>query len=195
MNAKLFTLATLTSLLTPSLLATAYVDSAAANEVTTSAAANRCILHSEVIQAQEEWGNAIVSIGETYLNGGDHQALAADTVDSLYAYDEGTVLFKPTKASDEQFRLSEAEAVSYFVTGIVPEDHGFAIQPWSAVRFENAGVILDCNSAVVMGNYYFTDTHTGEEAKAEFTFGYRRDGAGNLLINLHHSSFPHIATN
>ena len=195
MNAKLFALVTLTSVLTPSFLATAWVDAAAANEVTTAAAANRCILHSEVIQAQEEWGNAIVSIGETYLNGGDHQALAADTVDSLYAYDEGTVLFKPTKASDEQFRLSEAEAVSYFVTGIVPEDHGFAIQPWSAVRFENAGVILDCNSAVVMGNYYFTDTHTGEEAKAEFTFGYRRDGAGNLLINLHHSSFPHIATN
>ena len=114
MNAKLFALATLTSVLTPSLLATAFVDSASANGVTT-AAANRCILHSEVIQAQEEWGNAIVSIGETYLNGGNHQALAADTVDRLYAYDEGTVLFKPTKASDEHFRLSEEEAVSYFV--------------------------------------------------------------------------------
>ena len=195
MNAKLFTLVTLTSVLTPSFLATAYVDSASANEVATAAAANRCILHSEVRQAQEDWGNAIVAIGETYLNGGNHEALAADTVDRLYAYDEGTVLFKPTKASDEQFRLSEAEAVSYFVTGIVPEDHGFAIQPWSDVRFENAGIILDCNSAVVMGNYYFTDAHTGEEAKAEFTFGYRRDVAGNLLINLHHSSFPHIATN
>ena len=129
------------------------------------------------------------------LPSSNYEALAADTVDKLYAYDEGTVLFKPTKASDEQFRLSEAEAVSYFVTGIVPEDHGFAIQPWSAVRFENAGVILDCNSAIVMGNYYFTDTDTGEEAKAEFTFGYRRDVTGDLLINLHHSSFPHIATN
>ena len=194
MNAKLFALATLTAVLTPSFLATAFVDSASANGVET-AAANRCILHSEVIQAQEEWGNAIVSIGETYLNEGNYEALAADTVDRLYAYDEGTVLFKPTKASDEQFRLSEAEAVSYFVTGVVPEDHGFAIQPWSDVRFENAGIILDCNSAVVMGNYYFTDAHTGEEAKAEFTFGYRRDVTGNLLINLHHSSFPHIATN
>ena len=195
MNAKLFALATLTTVLTPSFLATANIDAVSANEASTAVAANRCILHSEVIRAQEDWGNAIVAIGETYLNGGNHEALAADTVDKLYAYDEGTVLFKPTKASDEQFRLSEAEAVSYFVTGIVPEDHGFAIQPWSDVRFENAGVILDCNSAVVMGNYYFTDAHTGEEAKAEFTFGYRRDVSGNLLINLHHSSFPHIATN
>ena len=195
MNTKLFTLVTLTSLLTPSLLATTYVDAADANEVATSVAANRCILHNEVVQAQDDWGKAIVAIGQTYLNGGDYETLAADTVDQLYAYDEGTVLFKPTKASDEQFRLSEAEAVSYFVTGIVPEDHGFAIQPWSDVRFENAGVILDCNSAIVMGNYYFTDADTGEEAKAEFTFGYRRDVTGNLLINLHHSSFPHIATN
>ena len=75
MNTKLFALVTLTSVLTPSFLATAFVDSAAANESATAAAANRCILHSEVIQAQEEWGNAIVSIGETYLNGGNHQAM------------------------------------------------------------------------------------------------------------------------
>lgn len=195
MNTKLFALATLTTVLTPGFLATAYMDAAAANEVAPSAAANGCILHSEVMQAQEDWGNAIVTIGQTYSNGGDYEALAADTVDKLYAYDEGTVLFKPTKASDLQFRLSEDEAVSYFVTGIVSEDHGFAIQPWSDVRFENVGVILECNSAVAMGNYYFTDAQTGEEAKVEFTFGYRRDAEGNLLINLHHSSFPHIATN
>ena len=194
MNAKLFALATLTTVLTPGFLTTAYVDAAAANEVAPSAA-NRCIHLSEVMQAQEDWGNAIVTIGQTYSDGGDYEALAADTVDRLYAYDEGTVLFKPTKASDAQFRLSEAEAVSYFVTGILPEDQGFAIQPWSDVRFENAGVILECNSAVAMGNYYFTDAQTGEEAKVEFTFGYRRGVEGNLLINLHHSSFPHIAAN
>lgn len=195
MNAKLIAVITLTSALTPGLLATAFVDSTSAREGADSIAANSCILHTEVMHAQEEWGNAIVAIGDAYLNGGSHEALAAETVDRLYAYDEGTVLFKPTRASEEQFRLSEAEAVSYFVTGIVPEDHGFAIQPWSHVRFENAGVILDCNSAVAMGNYYFTDAHTGEEAKAEFTFGYRRDDSGNLLINLHHSSFPHIGAN
>ena len=192
MNAKLIAGITV---LTSGLVATAFVDAASAHETGDSVAANRCILYTEVVDAQEAWGNAIVAIGDAYLNGGDHEALAAETVDQLYAYDEGTVLFKPTRAAEEQFRLSEAEAVSYFVTGIVPEDHGFAIQPWSQVRFENAGIILDCNSAVAMGNYYFTDANTGEEAKAEFTFGYRRDGSGHMRINLHHSSFPHIATN
>jgi len=112
-------------------------------------------------------------------------------VDKLYAYDEGTVLFKPTRAAADQFRLEEDEAVSYFVSGVVPEDHGFAIQPWSKVRFENSGIIIDSDSAIAMGNYFFTDAKTGKEAKAEFTFGYKKDDSGKMLITVHHSSFPY----
>lgn len=150
-----------------------------------------CILRQEVMDAEKAWGDAIVAIGKAYTNGANYKELAAETVDELYAYDEGTVLFKPTKAAQEQFRLTKQEAASYFVTGIVPEDHGFAIQPWSKVRFENAGTIIDCNYALAMGNYYFTDANTGKEAKAEFTFGYRKSKDGKLLIDLHHSSFPY----
>ena len=155
---------------------------------------NTCILQEEVIGAQEAWGNAIVAIGEAYTNGGDYRGLAADSLDKLYGYNEGTVLFKPTKASKEQFRLTEEEATSYFVTGIVPEDLGFALQPWSKVRFEDVGIILDCDSALAMGNYYFTDANTGEETKVEFTFGYRKDENGQLSIDLHHSSLPYNPT-
>ncbi len=101
------------------------------------------------------------------------------------------VLFKPTKAAEKQFRSTREEAVSYFVTGAVPEDRGFAIQPWSKVRFENAGFIIDGDPAIAMGNYYFTDANTGKEAEVEFTFGYFRDEDGGLRIHLHHSSFPY----
>ena len=73
----------------------------------------------------------------------------------------------------------------------MPEDRGFAIQPWSRVRFENAGFIIGGGMAIAMGNYWFTDANTGEEARVEFTFGYFRDGDGDLRINLHHSSFPY----
>ncbi len=155
---------------------------------------NSCIIQEEVIGAQEDWGNAIVAIGEAYTNGRDYQGLAADSLDKLYGYDEGTVLFKPTKASQEQFRLTEEEAISYFVTGVVPEDLGFALQPWSKVRFEDVGIILDCDSALAMGNYFFTDANTGEETKVEFTFGYRKDENGQLSIDLHHSSLPYNMT-
>ncbi|MEA5594259.1 hypothetical protein [Rivularia sp. UHCC 0363] len=157
-------------------------------------AANNCITQKDVTNAQETWANAIVAIGKAYKNGEDYKALAADTVDQLYGYDEGKVLFKPTKASEGQFRLTEKDAISYFVKGVVSEDKGFALQPWSKVRFENAGISLDCTDAVTMGNYYFTDAKTGKETKVEYTFGYRKNMDGKLLIDLHHSSVPYNPT-
>lgn len=152
------------------------------------------ITEAEVLEAQKVWGDGIVAIGRAYSSNGDYKTLAAGHVDTLYGYDEGTTLFKPTKAAVQQFRLTEIEAVSYFVGGTVEEDHGFALQPWTKVRFENAGIIVDAVSAVAMGNYFFTDAKTGAEAKVEFTFGYVRGPDGKLLINLHHSAFPYRPT-
>ena len=103
------------------------------------------------------------------------------------------MLFKPTKAAHDQFRETKAEAMSYFVGGENPEDHGFAIQPWSAVRFENNGIVIDADAdtAEAMGNYYFTDAKTGTEVKVEYTFAYKRLKDGRLAIFLHHSSLPY----
>jgi len=170
--------------------ATANLENIALAQDSDTKTGKNCISRKDVVNAQEIWGKAIVAIGEAYRNKGDYKALAANTVDNLYGYDEGTVLFKPTKAAQEQFRITEAQAVSYFVKGVVPEDKGFALQPWSQVRFENAGISLSCKDAITMGNYYFTDANTGKETKVEYTFGYRRNKDGKLLIDLHHSSLP-----
>ena len=72
------------------------------------------------------------------------------------------------------------------------EDKGFALAPYTKVRWENEGIIVDDDSAVAMGNYFFTKTD-GEEVKVEFTLGYVKDENGNLKINLHHSSLPYSA--
>ena len=149
------------------------------------------ITEADIHAAQKIWGDGIVAIGKAYSQKGDYKALAARHVDTLYGYDEGTVLFKPTKAAAQQFRLKEDDAVSYFVGGVVGEDKGFALQPWTAVRFENAGIVYDGDCATAMGNYFFTDAKTGKEAKVEFTFGYVRGDDGKLLINVHHSAFPY----
>ena len=94
-------------------------------------------------------------------------------------------------AAEVQFRSTFAEALSYFVaTNIAcPEDKGFAIKGWTAVRFENAGMLIHGSTAQAMGNYFFTDPD-GDEVKVEYTFGYVQDDAGALRINLHHSSMP-----
>ena len=150
----------------------------------------KCITRKEIIETQNIWGNAIVDIGKTSQNGGDFKGLAEETIDNLYAYNEGNVLFKPTLASEQQFRLTEEDALSYFVGGDIPEDRGFALQPWSNVRFENAAFSLNCKTALAMGNYYFTDAKTGEETKVEYSFGYIKNKDGKMLIILQDSSFP-----
>ena len=83
--------------------------------------------------------------------------------------------FKPTKTAVRQFRVEEAGALSYFIAGNdeYPEDKGFALQPWTNVRFENAAVILEDKRAIAMGNYFFTDLN-GNETKVEYTFGYAK---------------------
>ena len=159
------------------------------NETTSSP-----ITKEEVISAQATWGDAIVSIGNAYTNKGDFRKLTLKIINTLYGFDQGVVLFKPTKSSKKQFRTTKEEAKSYFVTGIFAEDHGFAIHTWSKVRFENSGIIIDSDSASAMGNYFFTDAKTGKEFKVEFTFGYFRDETGKLRINIHHSSFPYNPT-
>ena len=149
------------------------------------------IVETEVLEAQRIWAEAIVAIGEAYTQKKDYRAVARKVVDRLYGYGKGLVLFKPSMASERQFRSTREEAISYFVTGIVPEDRGFAIRPWRKIRFENVGIIIDGDSAMVMGNYFFTDTNTEKEAKVEYTFGYFKDEQDKLRINLHHSSFPY----
>ncbi len=146
----------------------------------------------DLAKAQEEWGRGIVAIGRAFSEGGDFRAAAERHIDELYGYGLGKVLFKPTKASEEQFRLTKQGALSYFVGGDrdFPEDKGFAIHPWIGVRFENAATIARGETALAMGNYFFT-APDGAEVKVEYSFAYRKDDEGRLRIVLHHSSIPY----
>lgn len=149
------------------------------------------ITKAEVEKAQAVWGQGIVAIGAAKAKNG-HVSAAKTHIDTLYAYDLGPVLFKPTKAAADQFRGTKDEALSYFVGGSNPEDDGFAINPWTNVRFENEAITTDSDSALAMGNYYFTDP-SGKVTKVEYSFGYIRGADGALKINLHHSSLPYPA--
>jgi hypothetical protein len=145
----------------------------------------------DVEAAQEEWAESIVAIGEASLISEDAAREEAENVlDTLYNYDYGTVLFKPTKASEVPFRSTREDALSYFVGGDIEEDTGFALEPWTDVRFENHDTILNGDNAVASGIYYFTSGETEEEVRVEYTFGYIQDEDGNLRINVHHSSVP-----
>ncbi len=145
---------------------------------------------ADVIAAQKEWGEGIVAISSVHSAGGDFAARATEHINTLYAYGETDVMFKPTLAADDQFRETFDEALAYFIGKEGTEDKGFAISGWTNVRWENNGVYTDSDSAMAMGNYYFTGADGGE-TKVEYTFGYVRNEDGDLKINLHHSSLPY----
>ena len=149
------------------------------------------ITKEQVLDVQQKWGIGVVKIGSLKDRRAECEAFASEFLDDRYAFEGENVLFKPTKCESEQFRPTKLEALSYFIAGddrVCNEDKGFAIQPWTNVRFENTGIILEENRAISMGNYFFTDLD-GNEAKVEYTFGYKLID-GELKIDVHHSSFP-----
>lgn len=151
------------------------------------------ITEQEVLDAQKAWGEGIVKIGKVYLEQGDYKTAAIEHINSFYNYQEGSVLFKPTLTSEKQFRTDFQGALSYFIGGDenYTEDHGFAIKPWSNVRWENIGTKIIGNMAVAMGNYYFTPAKGGDEVKVEYSFAYTKDKDGKLKIILHDSHLPY----
>jgi len=150
------------------------------------------IREEDVLSIQKEWADSIISIGKIFLNKGNYRQEAEKTLKKLYAFDISNVLFKPTFASQNQFRNSFEDALSYFVGGNIEEDNGFAIKPWFKIRFSENKIVISHDSAIAMGNYYFTSVEDKKnETKVEYTFGYIKDKKGNLRINLHHSSIPH----
>ncbi len=150
------------------------------------------ISKKQVIEAQKQWSNGVIKIGSLKNNKIECEKFTNDFLDSQYAFNLGDVLFKPTKCSIKQFRLTKSCAISYFIAvenREYSEDHGFAITPWTKIRFKNIGFILEENRAIAMGNCFFTDLD-GNEIKTEYTFGYKLIN-GKLKIDLHHSSIPY----
>ena len=146
-----------------------------------------------ILDAQRGWGAGIVKIGEVFLDKGDYRAAAEEHISHFYNYQEGIVLFKPTLVSERQFRVSFEGALSYFVGGneSYPEDHGFAIKPWTNVRWENAGTKVVDGMAIALGNYFFTPAEGGDDVKVEYSFAYVLDSNGKLKITLHDSHLPY----
>merc|ERR1740127_293735 len=155
----------------------------------------------EVEAAQKLWAESIASISKVYADKGDYVAAAGEAAGKLYGYGKCDVLFKPTKATNNPFRPTGEDAMSYFVGAdamsndkFKGEDAGFAInggKGWSDVVFTNHQIDLNGPLAIAMGSYVFTAADTGDKVTVEYTFGYKRNDDGKARIFLHHSSVPY----
>ena len=150
------------------------------------------ISRKDIELVQSKWGKNLIKIGSLKKDRESCEKATEDMLNELYAFDLGEVLFKPTKAAKIQFRLNFEAAKSYFIAGNdnYKEDTGFAFQPWIQVKFENVSVIVNEESAIAMGNYFFKKTDENE-VKVEYTFVYKKDDSGKLCIILHDSHFPY----
>ena len=149
------------------------------------------ITKSQIHETQKKWGDGIVKIGTLKDNESECLEFTSSFLNSLYDFENNDVLFKPTKAAEQQFRPNFEMALSYFLGGsksYCTEDEGFAMKPWLDVKFVNSGFIIENERAIAMGNYFFTDS-SGAVVKVEYTFGYKLRN-GSLVIDLHHSSLP-----
>lgn len=82
------------------------------------------ITKEQVIEAQNQWGAGVVKVGSLKDKRSECELAAGEFADKLYAFEDGPVLFKPTKSM----------AASYFIAGddrACGEDKGFATNPWT----------------------------------------------------------------
>ena len=137
------------------------------------------MINEQIKDAQQQWGQYPFETPPRTRPVAILPQVAHDHVVNLYAYGMTPVLFKPTLAAEQQFRSTFDDALSYFVAtnNACPEDKGFAIKGWTAVRFENVDIITEGKVGMAMGNYFFT-TPEGDEVKVEYSFGYFLDDAG-----------------
>jgi len=75
-----------------------------------------------------------------------------------------------------------------------PNDAGFALKPWVACRYTNAGggsgVLIDGDIAATMGNVFLTDAK-GNETTVDKFFAFKRGADGKLRIVVHKSALPY----
>ena len=144
----------------------------------------------DIKKAQKMWGDAVVAIGEAK----NPTEVAKKAAKSAYAFEMGPIMFKPTLThGDTTFRPDIEGTLSYFVSGNAKYsgDKGFALKPWTNVRFDNNNILIFGNKALAMGHYFFTDKATGKETKVEYTKGYVKTNDGRVLLFLQDSSLPY----
>ena len=136
-----------------------------------------------ILEYQNKWASGIVEIGKTKNNFKESVSVTKKFINELYDFENGNVQFKPTKASEKQFRNDFESALSYFIGNNTDfsEDSGFALNPWVSVEFENDSLNVYDDIGIAMGNYFFTDQN-GDQTKVEYSIVYKKVGDSLKII-------------
>ena len=155
------------------------------------------ITETDLAIARTAWSDGLIAISTAFDSGGIEavKAIAGGLLDSLYGFEFGPILFKPTLSGGAQtFRTDRTGTLSYFIghNPDFPQDTGFGLKSWRDVSSDTASFFIEDDFALWMGWVRFTDRH-GDTVKVDKSFGYRRAADGSLKLVLHHSSLPYSA--
>ena len=153
---------------------------------------NESNLKKDVNTAQNDWANFIIRISNAFHKNKNYLKIANELLDSLYCFNNDTIMFKPTMPGIKPFRYSRKEVLSYFIGGddTLPYDKGFALKPWKKITFSNSNIYTRDKTIFTMGMYAFEDLNN-TILDVEYTFVYVSDKDEKLKIILHHSSVPY----
>ena len=145
------------------------------------------INQDEVEDFVKKWKDGVIEIGTAYQENNNFKEVARAFIQRYYAFEIGDVLFKPTYTNDVVFRNNSETALSYFVSGDISEDSGFAIKPWEEIKTSEISFILDHNLCAVMGVLDLKPLNSENKTKIAFTFILVKDN-DKFKIKIHHSS-------
>ena len=135
----------------------------------------------------DSWRDGIIRIGKVYLQNGNYKKSAEKFIETHYAFDTESVLFKPTFTKEVIFRNSKDKALSYFIGGDIDEDYGFAIKPWEKILIDELNILEENKLIIAMGIFKLKPVNKEEIISVAFTFVFTKNN-DNLKIKVHHSS-------
>ena len=145
------------------------------------------ILEKDINDFLASWTEGILGIGKAFRNNKNYKEIAMVFIQKHYAFENEKVLFKPTYTSDVIFRNKVDEALSYFISGNITEDSGFAIKPWQSISSSDINFLIEDHLCAVMGVLELKSEVTENITKIAFTFILKKTGQ-KLKIKIHHSS-------
>ena len=133
------------------------------------------------------WISGIIQIGKVFLENKDYKESAKKFIESHYAFDSESVLFKPTFTKEVIFRNSKDMALSYFIGGNIEEDYGFALKPWEKISIDELNILEENKLSIAMGILKLKPVNSDKITSVAFTFVFTETNS-SLKIKVHHSS-------
>ena len=148
---------------------------------------NNVINKEQIDSFLNSWAEGVLAIGKYYLENENFTQRALIFIEKHYAFNHGSVMFKPTFTKEKIFRNDKKSALSYFVGGEMTEDSGFAIKPWESIDLAEVNYLTENNFSAVMGTLHLKPFDSEKISVIAFTFVLEKYN-DSIKIKIHHSS-------